>query len=198
MKTGGLVVAAVASENLEQDKSKKALQTLQPAATDKENLVGVSRQLRSSGPTPGPIKIKIDKKEIYFSKIIKFNNSFSEMSEKTKKEAPKKDKKIKKIIFKDKACQTARGNKIKIEVEDLTSEAGPSEDYWQVLAERRRIALDDALEENKALTQRVAKLEEEKKIYKEMLDETRALVEVLQEMIGEDRSDINNSLEDTL
>lgn len=44
------------------------------------------------------------------------------MSEKTKKEAPKKDKKIKKIIFKDKACQTARGNKIKIEVEDLTSE----------------------------------------------------------------------------
>ncbi|CAG5089550.1 Protein of unknown function [Cotesia congregata] len=178
MKTGGLVVAAVASENLEQDKSKKALQTLQPAATDKENLVGVSRQLRSSGPTPGPVK--------------------NEMSEKTKKEAPKKDKKIKKIIFKDKACQTARGNKIKIEVEDLTSEAGPSEDYWQVLAERRRIALDDALEENKALTQRVAKLEEEKKIYKEMLDETRALVEVLQEMIGEDRSDINNSLEDTL
>lgn len=61
--------------------------------------------------------------------------------------------------------------------------AGPSENYWEVLAERRRIALEDALEENQELTQRIAKLEEEKKIYKEMLDETRALVEVLQVII---------------
>ncbi|XP_057320868.1 geminin [Microplitis mediator] len=176
MKTGGANVATAHSENLEHDKSKKALQTLQPAAKDKENLVG--RQLRSRTPAQGLVK--------------------DEMSAKTKKEAPQKDKKTKKLTFKDKACQTTRGNKIQIEVEDLTSEAGPSENYWEVLAERRRIALDDALEENQELTQRIAKLEEEKKIYKEMLDETRALVEVLQEMVGEDRSDINNSLEDTL
>lgn len=92
--------------------------------------------------------------------------------------------------------------------------AGPSEDYWKVLAERRRVALQDALEENHILSDQL-------KVYKEMLDESRALVEVLQvnsiiiilflvdqyqtftnfclfqEMIGEDRSDINNSLDDS-
>lgn len=58
--------------------------------------------------------------------------------------------------------------------------AGPSENYWQVLAERRRIALKNALEENKEFIKQIEKLEEEKRIYKAMLDETRALVEVLQ------------------
>lgn len=48
------------------------------------------------------------------------------------------------------------------------------------MAERRRIALEDALDENKELMERVSRLEEEKRAYKEMLDETRALVEVLQ------------------
>lgn len=62
--------------------------------------------------------------------------------------------------------------------------AGPSENYWEVLAERRRIALDDALEENKELSDRVEKLEEENCIYKEMLDESRALVEVLQVLLS--------------
>lgn len=127
------------------------------------------------------------------------------------KEKPKIDEKPKrkKIVLKDKAVQTARGGKIKIEVEDLTSEgifllktkvknkkklfyiivtfdnfsftlAGPSENYWEVLAERRRIALEDALEDNRELVERVETLEEENRIYKEMLDESRALVEVLQ------------------
>jgi uncharacterized protein with NRDE domain len=55
------------------------------------------------------------------------------------------------------------------------------------LAEKRRIALKDALEENKKLSekkkelvQRVEELEEENRICKEMLDETKVLVEVLQ------------------
>ncbi|XP_006609801.1 uncharacterized protein LOC102678432 isoform X3 [Apis dorsata] len=150
--------------------------TPEPAATDKENLVGGGRRmLRSALPAKETIKNEV-------------------------KEKPKIDEKPKrkKIVLKDKAVQTARGGKIKIEVEDLTSEAGPSENYWEVLAERRRIALEDALEDNKELTERVETLEEENRIYKEMLDESRALVEVLQEMIGEDRNDINNSLEDTI
>lgn len=58
--------------------------------------------------------------------------------------------------------------------------AGPSENYWEVLAERRRIALEDALEDNRELVERIETLEEENRIYKEMLDESRALVEVLQ------------------
>lgn len=44
---------------------------------------------------------------------------FSEVNEKSKNEEKPKRKKV---ILKDKAVQTARGGKIKIEVEDLTSE----------------------------------------------------------------------------
>ncbi|KMQ83087.1 Geminin [Lasius niger] len=111
----------------------------------------------------------------------------------------KDDPKYKSVKTKDKAVQTIREKKAQIEAEDLTSTdaAGPSENYWQVLAERRRIALKDALEKNEELVQYVEKLEEEKRTYKEMLNETTALVEVLQEMIGDDRSGINNSLEDS-
>lgn len=124
----------------------------------------------------------------------------SEMSEKTAKIDAIKRKKVN-----HKGIQTTE-EKIQIAAEDLTSEgnyarsrlfhritffrvsktlcaifsAGPSENYWQVLAERRRVALEDALEENSVLTERISKLEEENRVCKEMLDETRALVEVLQ------------------
>ncbi|XP_071878950.1 geminin DNA replication inhibitor isoform X1 [Bombus fervidus] len=155
------------------DKVRKSLHVLQPTATNKENLVGGRRMLRSS--------------------LTSKETQKGEVNEKSD-EKPKR----KKVTLKDKAVQTARGGKIKIEVEDLTSEAGPSENYWEVLAERRRIALEDALEDNKELIGRVEKLEEENRIYKEMLEESRSLVEVLQEMLGEDRNDINNSLEDTI
>lgn len=70
--------------------------------------------------------------------------------------------------------------KIKIKVDDLTSEAGPSEDYYKVLAEKRRIALDNALEENHKLHDQIKQLEEENNSYRDALDESRALVEVLQ------------------
>ncbi|CAK9809813.1 hypothetical protein ANTPLA_LOCUS6343 [Anthophora plagiata] len=149
MKPGGGTKLSAAKTVTSEDKVRKSLHVLQPAATDKENLVGGGRMLRSALPTKETLK--------------------SDGTERSKND-----------------------------VEDLTSEAGPSENYWEVLAERRRIALEDALEDNKELVERVEKLEEENRIYKEMLDESRALVEVLQEMIGEDRNDINNSLEDTL
>ncbi|XP_015595759.1 geminin isoform X2 [Cephus cinctus] len=174
MKPGGTTKVSAAKNSVVEDvKTRKSLHVLQQAATDKENLVGAGRILRSTALGKEAFK--------------------DEMTDKMKNEITKR----KKITYKDRAVQTAWGEKINIKVEDLTSEAGPSENYWKVLAERRRIALDDALEENKELTERVQKLEEENRICKEMLDETRALVEVLQEMIGEDRSDINNSLEDS-
>lgn len=61
--------------------------------------------------------------------------------------------------------------------------AGPSENYWQILSERRRIALKDALEKNEELVEYIEKLEEENRVYKEMLNETRALVVVLQVIV---------------
>ncbi|XP_034182822.1 geminin DNA replication inhibitor isoform X1 [Osmia lignaria lignaria] len=173
MKPGGGTKVSAAKTAASEDKVRKSLHVLQPSATDKENLVGGGRMLRSALPVKDANK--------------------NEVKEKPKTEPTKR----KKVTFKDKAVQTPRGGKIKIEVEDLTSEAGPSENYWEVLAERRRIALEDALEDNRELNDRVEKLQEENRVYKEMLDESRALIEVLQEMLGEDRNDINNSLDDS-
>lgn len=153
-----------------QEKVRKPLQVLQPAATDRETLVGADRILRC---IQSKEKAKGDK-----TKMIKKDVS-----------------KCKKITSKNKAIQTAQ-EKVEIEPEDLTSIANPSENYWQLLAERRKVALVNTLEENKKLSQRIEKLEEENRIYKEMLDETKTLIEVLQEEI-EDRN-INNSLDDSV
>lgn len=157
-----------------EDKIRKSLHELQPSATDKETLVGADRMIKSTQ------QLKKTKSKRNVSQI-------------------KDGSKHKNVKSKDKAVQTTRDEKVQIEAEDLTSTdvAGPSENYWQVLAERRRIALKDALEKNEELVQCVEKLEEENRIYKDMLSETRALVEVLQEMVGDDRNGINNSLEDS-
>ncbi|KAM0728622.1 hypothetical protein ACS0PU_004877 [Formica fusca] len=159
-----------------EDKIRKSLHELQPSATDKETLVGADRMIKS---TQKSRKAK----------------SKRNVSQTTKDSSKHKD-----VKTKDKAVQTVREGKVQIEPEDLTSTdvAGPSENYWQILSERRRIALKDALEKNEELVEYIEKLEEENRVYKEMLNETRALVVVLQEMIGDDRSGINNSLEDTL
>ena len=47
------------------------------------------------------------------------------------------------------------------------------------MAERRRIALAEALEQNKEYATRISVLEEENQTYKEQLDECRALIDVL-------------------
>ncbi|XP_070169751.1 geminin-like [Polyergus mexicanus] len=160
-----------------EDKIRKSLHELQPSATDKETLVGADRMIKSTQK----------------SKKAKSKRNVSQIT--------KDGSKHKDVKTKDKAVQTVQeGTKrVQIEPEDLTSTdvAGPSENYWQILSERRRIALKDALEKNEELVEHIEKLEEENRVYKEMLNETRALVAVLQEMIGDDRSGINNSLEDS-
>lgn len=55
-----------------------------------------------------------------------------------------------------------------------------SENYWQVLAEKRQDALDESLEENHKLVAENVALKEENRIVKEMLNESRSLIEVLQ------------------
>ncbi|XP_011141327.1 uncharacterized protein LOC105184313 isoform X2 [Harpegnathos saltator] len=164
--------------------------TAEPSATDKENLVAAGRILRSAKQS------KEAKTENVTLSRTKSNLSI----------------KSKKITFQDKAVQTARGEKIKIEVEDLTSTAGPSQNYWEVLAERRQIALDDAFDEIKTLKDRIQekqdevnklkeqseKLKAEKLVQEEMLKESRALIAVLEDMIENDSNGINHSLDDSM
>lgn len=178
------IVSSTTSKSFE----KKSTKTFETAARDKENLVRVSRVLRS---TSGPLKA-MSKEEM--SGQIKIETT----NEKTKKitEVGKVNKKspAKKVSQKS----ASQRGKIKIKHDDLTTEAEPSENYYKVLAEKTRIALDNALEEKHILHDKIKQLEEENRSYKEMLDESRALVEVLQEMLGEDQPDINNSLDDSV
>jgi len=61
----------------------------------------------------------------------------------------------------------------------ILSLAGPSEKYWEVIAERRRKALEDVLEQNRKLHAVVMALEEENASCKALLEHTTDLVNTL-------------------
>lgn len=79
-----------------------------------------------------------------------------------------------------------------ITVEDLTSEEEPGKEYYKILAERRRVALEEALKENEQLHEKVKLLEEENKQCNILLNETRELVETLTEMLKEGNEEEDN------
>lgn len=61
--------------------------------------------------------------------------------------------------------------------------------YWETLAEKRREALETSLIENKKLHERIEGLEEELDSSRKMIEETKNLVEILQEIISEQEVD---------
>lgn len=70
--------------------------------------------------------------------------------------------------------------------EDLTSECDPGENYYKLLSEQRRVALEDTLNENRHLHERIDGLKEEINIMRKELDEANNLVEVLKEICNEE------------
>uniref|UniRef100_A0A1B6FQV0 Geminin n=1 Tax=Cuerna arida TaxID=1464854 RepID=A0A1B6FQV0_9HEMI len=136
---------------------RKSLHPLQVAAGDKENLVGAGRMLPST------------EKEGKLSAI-----NTSKLSS-TGTSSPKKDKKK----------SMKNSEKKAVTVEDLTSEEGPSEHYWQLLAETRRKALEKTLTENQHLHERLEQLTEENNKYRELLDEAQNIIDTLNEVIAE-------------
>lgn len=74
---------------------------------------------------------------------------------------------------------------------DLTTNDAPSERYWEILAEKRRDALEESLIENEELHGKIAALTDELNTSRKMLEETRSLVEVLTEMLQENEEEEN-------
>ncbi|TDG51152.1 hypothetical protein AWZ03_002515 [Drosophila navojoa] len=72
---------------------------------------------------------------------------------------------------------------------DLTSESEPGENYYKLLSEQRRVALEETLNENRHLHERIEGLEEEMKTMRQELDEAKTLVEVLKEICDENDGD---------
>ncbi|KAJ8923083.1 hypothetical protein NQ315_001635 [Exocentrus adspersus] len=100
--------------------------------------------------------------------------------------------KRRKTLMQNKSTQT--GESV-ITAEDLTSDE-PSADYWRKLAETRSEALNRSLQENEKLKEDIEALQEENKVCKEMLDESKTLVEVLQEMLAEKGEDEEDDAEE--
>ncbi|XP_014605623.1 PREDICTED: uncharacterized protein LOC106787613 [Polistes canadensis] len=173
--------------------------TSEPEPTEKGILSETESNVTTELPTQDVRNIpEKAKKEIYVKAELPLQDTVKKDVKDTSVNSKKESIKNRNCFYKkDKAVQISRGELIQIEIEDLLSEPDPSENYWQVLAERRRIALHDALEENRKLHERIATLQEENRLCNEMLNETRALVEVLQEMIEDDSNGIHNSLEDS-
>ncbi|XP_037938872.1 geminin isoform X2 [Teleopsis dalmanni] len=146
---------------------RKTLKVLQGVATDKENLAG---------------RPQLDK----LSRLKAATDAALATTEYAKR---------KKTDTRAVETQTSPDKKVdanEITVEDLTSDAKPSESYWERLAEKRREALEETLAENQHLHERIAGLEEELNTSRQMLEETRNLVDVLTEMLNENEADDKN------
>ncbi|XP_023165022.1 uncharacterized protein LOC111595483 [Drosophila hydei] len=83
-----------------------------------------------------------------------------------------------------------------ITADDLTSESEPGENYYKLLSEQRRVALEETLNENRHLHERIEGLEEEMDTMRKELDEAKTLVEVLKEICDEEENDEQTHSED--
>lgn len=88
-------------------------------------------------------------------------------------------------------------NSKQVTVDDLTSD-NVGEKYWEILAEKRRAALEESLVENQDLHERVASLEDELNQSKSMLTEARNLIDVLTEMLEEKDATLTAEEEEAL
>ncbi|XP_034477488.1 geminin [Drosophila innubila] len=184
MSTGAArVYIQVESEAEQQEhlkQQRKTLKPLQTNANDKENLTGPGRvsivdqlsRLKAGvnlTPTPKYGKRKCVETGTGPSTIISKQDADTQTEENSIQEAKDADKPI-----------TA---------EDLTSECEPGENYYKLLAEQRRAALENSLIENRHLHERIDGLEEEINIMRKELDEANNLVEVLKEICDENESE---------
>ncbi|KAM7344175.1 geminin DNA replication inhibitor [Cochliomyia hominivorax] len=160
--------AAEQQENLKNQR--KTLKVLQGVATDKENLTG---------------RPQLDKLSRLKAAVVNETTLSTNSTEYAKR---------KKIETKAAETQTSpdsksSSNNKKITAEDLCSEEKPGEHYWERLAEKRREALEQSLEENQRLYERIEGLEEELNTSRQQLEEAKHLVSVLTEMLNENEAE---------
>lgn len=145
------------------------MKTIQTTATDKENLVGRLPAYIAKESLIKPISIAKDE-DLKHKKAAAVASSSS---------------------------QTLPASSL-ISEEDLTSESTVGDVYYEILAEKRRLALEETLEENEYLHDKCERLESELNLSKQLLDETRDLVNVLTEMLQEKEDAENKRVEEEI
>lgn len=79
------------------------------------------------------------------------------------------------------------------DIRDMLLGAEPDKRYWELLAEERRRALDEALQENLALSIEMAKLKETNRQLQFLADEGKRYAEILKEALEQQDEDENSS-----
>lgn len=148
---------------------RKSLKVLQKTATDKENLVG-------------RVPAFIGKEALARKTTVQ-------------DAASTPDNKRIKASTSSQSCQTTPSLEGKSVTEDDLTSDKVGESYWEIIAEKRRAALEESLVENEELYERIGTLESELNESRKLLEETRNLVEVLTEMLDESKSADNSLLE---
>lgn len=162
--------AAEQQENLKNQR--KTLKVLQGVATDKENLTGrpqLDKLSRLKAAVANETKTTVSIPSTEYAKRKKIETKAAETQ--TSPDA-----------------KSSTSNR-KITAEDLCSEEKPGEHYWERLAEKRREALEQSLEENQRLYERIEGLEEELNTSRQQLEEAKHLVSVLTEMLNENEAE---------
>ncbi|XP_041766127.1 uncharacterized protein LOC121590470 [Anopheles merus] len=95
---------------------------------------------------------------------------------------PSEPKRCKMVEQLSKATQTT------FEAEQDLTAARPSINYWEKLAESRRISLKEALDENALLHMEVGTMKEELGVAQSVIDSLKSLVDTLMEMLNESES----------
>uniref|UniRef100_A0A182UEY3 Geminin n=1 Tax=Anopheles melas TaxID=34690 RepID=A0A182UEY3_9DIPT len=95
---------------------------------------------------------------------------------------PSEPKRCKMVEQLSKATQTT------FEAEQDLTAARPSINYWEKLAESRRISLKEALDENALLHMEVGTIKEELGVAQSMIESLKSLVDTLMEMLDESES----------
>ncbi|XP_071835498.1 uncharacterized protein [Apostichopus japonicus] len=170
---------------------RKSLQQLQPSAGDDSKLVGKDGFVRSVNQKPRTPKRKRDgdgekpaKRHAKF--IAKPSKKFS--------------------VYKD---ITAEGSKSSGETVAQKTKKTPEEEayelmvqeeipekYWEDIAEERRVALENTLNENERLHTEVNDLKEENQRLKVTADQAVYLAEVVQDLLGEKEEEEDGEKED--
>lgn len=80
----------------------------------------------------------------------------------------------------------------------LVYAAGPSDNYWQRLAENLQSRLDARIEENADLKEENKRQKRQINNLQKQLDEAKSIISEFEELLHEDSNNgINNSLDDT-
>uniref|UniRef100_A0A182JZ42 Geminin n=1 Tax=Anopheles christyi TaxID=43041 RepID=A0A182JZ42_9DIPT len=110
------------------------------------------------------------------------HNGAAASSAKQQQQQPSEPKRYKMVEQLTKATQTT------FEVEQDLTGAQPSSQYWEKLAESRRLALKETLDENAQLHMEVSGLKEELAVAQNVTESLQSLVDTLVEMLNENEA----------